>query len=452
MRLLSRRESGTMLVYALMVLVVGAMILAGWIHVMAQRVKYTEYGIDAVKRRIVLENSRALASQCLLHNVLSGSMSVFSGTLDGGWGGFTFTSTNIVPLTSVSSSAWINVFSPGGSGGYTADITGTLTDGSAGGYDGIAWKFQARSRSPMLGFDLYTSQIIPLLGSDIHVGSNLSVNGNAVLWAPDSPNTFSLKASSYQVPSSTLTTILGFSGTSLVPSNFVFTPVTTGAGFSGSSSTINPGGSGATYYASLLYKAGGPIGRTPADADAVSVYSGTAAMVNTATTSSANGVTSDGAGNLTIDLSNESLQKVYIQDRLATITLQGYVSGGFKTADELPAVMVVYVETGSSRLTTISLQNPNNRRLYLGVNKATNGSVTIQPTVSGTWRLMGTFENTPVSFSVSAGALQVVGGVRSDQSILVNSGTVSVTRETSPLSLLERYGDRNVWLETYRND
>jgi hypothetical protein len=72
--------------------------------------------------------------------------------------------------------------------------------------------------------------------------------------------------------------------------------------------------------------------------------------------------------------------------------------------------------------------------------------------VSGAWRLAGTVENAKVAFTVGAGTLQIVGGVRSDQSVLVNSGTVSVTRETNPLSLMERYGDRNVWLETYRND
>ncbi len=441
-----------MLVYALMVLVVGAMILAGWIHVMAGRVIYAEQGIEAVKRRIVLENSRAMASQYLLQNVLSGSLtSTVSGTLNGGWGGFTFTAPNVVPLTSVTSSAWINVFSPGAGAGYTGDIVGTLSDGSSGGNDAIAWKFQARSRSPMLGFDLYTAQTPPA-GFDIHDDSRLIVGGNALLWAPDSPNTYSSKVSTYQVPSGTSTTVAGFSGSSVLPSNFAFTPITTGAGFTGSSSTVYPGGTGATLYSSLLYKAGGPTTRSPVDPDSVSAYSGTTALVNTATTSGMNGVVSDGGGNMYIDLSNESLQKVYIQDNISTLTLYGYVSGGFKTADELPAVLVAYVETGSSRLTTISLQSANNRRLYLGVKKATNGTVTITPTVTGTWRLAGTFENTQVAFTVGAGTLQIVGGVRSDQSVLINSGTVSVTRETNPLSLMEHYGDRNVWLETYRND
>ncbi|CAN5408157.1 hypothetical protein BH09VER1_BH09VER1_09840 [soil metagenome] len=446
-----------MLVFALMVLVVGAVILAGWIHVMAGRVLYTEAGIDAMKRRIVLENSRALASQCILQNVVSGSLTAaVSVTLDNGWGGFTFTATNVVPLTTYGSPAWINVFSPGGSGGYSAEIQGTLSDGSnpLGSSDitsDYPWVFKARSRSPMLGFDLYTSQTPPS-SFDIHDAANFNVGGNVVLWSSDSPNTYLLRASTYQVPSFTSTTISDLSGGVLLTSNFAFAPITTGVSFTGASSTVNPGGSGATYLSSLLYKAGGPASRSPADPDAVSVYSGTGAMVNTATNSSVNGVTSNGGGGLTIDLSNESLQKVYIVGSLTSITLQGYVSGGFKTADELPAVLVVYAESGASTLSTITLQNPNNRRLYLGVKKATNGVVTIQPSTSGTWRLAGTFENTPITFSVGSGTLLIQGGLRSDQSVLVNSGTVSVTRETNPLSLIERYGDRNVWLETYRND
>lgn len=449
-----------MLVYALMVLVVGAVIMAGWIHVMAGRVIYTEQGIEAVKRRIILENSRAMASQYLLQNVLSGSLSVaVTGTLDGGWGGFTFSSGTGVPLTSLAFSPWINVFSPGGAGGYCVDVVGTLSDGSnPQDYSNVvsdyAWKFQCRSRSPMLGFDLYTSQVPPS-GFDIHVDSSVIVGGNAMLWSPNSPNTYSQKAYTYQVPSYTTTTVTGLSGTSILPSNFAFAPITTGAGFSGSSSTINPGGTGATYYSSLLYKAGGPTTRSPADAASISVYSGTTALVNTATTSSMYGVTSDGGSNLYIDLSNESLQKVYIQDnppKITSITFYGYVSGGSSTADQLPAVLVTFVETGSSRLNTISLQSSNNRRLYLGVKKENNGTVTITPSVSGTWRLAGTFENTKVAFTVGSGALQIVGGIRSDQSVLVNSGTVNVTREANPLILMESYGDRNVWLETYRND
>ncbi len=466
-----RSQSGSAIIYALIVIVVGAVVLAGWINVLAARVLYTEQMSAALQRRIVLENSRLLASQYLLQNVLPGSYTGTSSatlTVTGTtWAAFQITGTNIgSPLTSTSISAALNAFSPGGGGGYTLDISAALNDGSAGAFAWNPWMFQARSRSPMYGYDLFTSQRPTLSpGSQIVLASGLNVRGNtvspayagssflganAVLWRPNAPNDYRLtSAVSYETPTVSFPTVSPIN--SGLMSNFVFPPVTSGSGYDGSISVINPSGTAPN---SLVTK------HNMTGAGAISIV-GTGTDTYTTTTQDPNtGVitgtytylSANGAGAVTVLVIEPLLNKIYIPGSTTTLILQGQANAAdLVTANQRPPLLIVVNETGASSLTSIQLQNQNNRRFYIGVKKSTAATVTVSAT-AGSWRLGGVFENTALSYN-AGGALSLTGGLRTDSSIsLVAGTTVNITREnddTDP-KLLERYADRYGWLETYR--
>ena len=176
------RKSGTIVVYALIVLAVGAVVLAGWVQLLATRSANVEIKASEVQRRITLENSRLLASQYLLQNVFSGT---FSGpvTNSNSWGRFVIPASATSALDSAAlaapggSSNTINHFSPGSYGGYTLDLTVSLSDGLTN----FRALFRARSRSPMLGYDLFTQQDPSI---SLAVSGNVTAANNVMIWNP----------------------------------------------------------------------------------------------------------------------------------------------------------------------------------------------------------------------------------------------------------------------------
>ena len=163
-------------------------------------------------------------------------------------------------------------------------------------------------------------------------------------------------------------------------------------------------------------------------------------------------LSANGSGTVTALVIEQLLNKIYIQGNTTTLVLQGQAnSADLVTANERPPLLIVVNETGASSLTSIQLQNQNNRRLYLAVKKSTAATVAISAT-AGTWRFGAVFENTALSFT-AGGALVLTGGLRTDSSISLTAGTtVNISREnddTDP-KLLERYADHFSWLETYR--
>ncbi len=131
--------------------------------------KYVEEAIKpAINRRIILENSRALATEYLLENVLPFSYhdapTINFDALDG-WGAFSLAPSGqtLVPLNSTTvqhgvaggvSFGQVNHFAPGLGGGFQSVISGTLSDGESD----YGWAFYAKSRSPVFAGDLLTIQ------------------------------------------------------------------------------------------------------------------------------------------------------------------------------------------------------------------------------------------------------------------------------------------------------
>ncbi len=444
------RRSASALIYALIVIAVGAVVLAGWIYLMGARTLFTEQMSLAVKRRLVLENSRQMVSSYLLENVLPGSHAAgFTADLGNTWGAFTIDGPAVSegpwqPLESEAVSEAANVFSPCGSGGYTVDFSAALSDGNAT----QQWLFQARSRSPLFAFDLFHSlKPTENPSTQIIVQAGLRVDQGAVLWAPNAPNSYALTVGSYRTPTVGLpsASLLDGGGANVLLSNFAFLPVTSGAagtglGYDGAVSVVSPAVVGAVNSLSQRVLGSPHVYVDPN-------------VENTDET--LDGVTCDGAGNVTIDLLEPGVSRIYIAGGVSTLTLQGQSSApDLVTADDRPGLLIVVVQDASALrdLTSIQLEGQNNRRLYLAVKKNTGTAVAVtsaSPSPQVGWRFGGIFENTPVNFSVTGDVLQLQGGLRSDQPVGIAGGFVDIVRETDP-KLLERHADRIAWLESFQ--
>ena len=407
------RKSGTIVVYALIVLAVGAVVLAGWVQLLATRSANVEIKASEVQRRITLENSRLLASQYLLQNVFSGTLSG-PVTNSNSWGRFVIPASATSALDSAAlaapggSSNTINHFSPGSYGGYTLDLTVSLSDGLTN----FRALFRARSRSPMLGYDLFTQQDP---SNSMFVSGNVAVANNVMIWNPllgpysfvgNTTNTYQAGATNATGPT---------------PLGFALAPMTSwSANFSGSSNTL-----GQTNYNSVVVRSGTGHRINPTDA-----VSGTPTGV-TVTTNATNRA-------VTINLGTVTNSKFSLGPGTANFSLR--VTGYSGTE---PKTSVVIIATNATNITDISFSGgANNRHLYLGMRNRTAGMTL---TGAGSWRLGGVFEATPLTIS----GLTITGGLRTDRNLTVSGGTLTILRETDP-GTLESATDRVGWLEVYR--
>jgi len=167
-RKLWRSTSGSVMVFGLLIVTVGAVVLAGWAHSLASRTFNAEEALTAHQRRIAERNARYLAEQWVLlghasNTVTTNSVSITVGGTN--WGGFTvsagasntLTTTNFLTnLVGGFTQTNRNAFSPLGNGGFVTNVDVQLTQ-SFRGTDGVSRsatntrRYLLRSRSPLYG-------------------------------------------------------------------------------------------------------------------------------------------------------------------------------------------------------------------------------------------------------------------------------------------------------------
>lgn len=443
MRRERKYSSGSVLVYALLVCMVGGALLAAWISLLGSRVRYVEEAVKpAIKRRIILENSRALATEYLLENVLPYSYQALPAidfdVLDG-WGEFSLDASAqiLTPLNSTTvqhgvsggaSFGQVNHFSPGLGIGFQSVISGQLSDGE----EMNAWTFYAKSRSPIFAGDLLTVQasgvVSPVAGS-VFLGGAIMGAANFVAWQAGA---YGLTARSFQAATvAGVSTIAGPDG-ALVQLDFPFIPVTAGSGYyDGSLNVVGPAGN-INSLASRL------AGMAPV-------------LVDPQMAQTMGGATTDGTGAVTIDLSQVS-GNYRISGNMTQLTLVGVENA--VTGESYPMARIVYIQTLASAgaAMPIVLSGDNTRRVYLGLKKL-DGSATVSLAGAGgaSWRLAGSFEACPVTFTLGGQGLTVTGGFRTDRGFqITGGGSVTIQRDVAAWGNLESFADRNAWLEVYR--
>ncbi len=385
----SRRGSAMLL--ALLVILAGSFVLAGWVMVMAAQVFFAEEAASAQKRHIAYANSRALAEQFILQFMAtSPGVPAGSASLTDGWGEFTLAtgmSGSWISLKSNAPPERLNPFSPGGALGYTVTLD-TILSGSA------TRHFQIRSRSPLFGgysFTIHQPVAAMPTGATIYTDT-LTWPRKWGFAAPPltSGETASGSYAGY-LPQIPMLDLIG-------------APVTVTAGTAGITETISGQKRVVTVDLNTLNLEG-----FPSAPDAILIHYE---------------VPSDkgSSGNLTG----------------AQLILQG---GG----SDLPATLITF-KAGAIGLESVQLTGTNARRIFLRVSNPI-GAPTLILSGTGSWRLATTLLNAPCALNTGAG-LTLTGGIRTNSAITISGGGLTLYWESNPGGL-EGLADRIAWLESF---
>ncbi|MGI9240567.1 MAG: hypothetical protein ACR2RV_07180 [Verrucomicrobiales bacterium] len=484
-----RRQNGSALLVCLMVMLVTTVGVASWLAIINGRTAYTEAVEDGMRRRVALENSRSIAEEYMygvaatLDAAPAASFPVDPDAVPNPNPPVDADQPDIVeqveiaantagPLeeTSVDPISRVNRLGMAeGTDCYQTFYNVALGRGS----NQRIRRFELRGRSPILYGDLVTLHqptITPgnTASPDIRFRGNVNVKGRTVFWRPDmidydsdslyASNEYVLKSAGYgDLP--TYNSV----GDRLRPSNFPFKPVSAGStstgslGFDGELSTVENAANPINTMFERIGGVGGSVGRVEANGDVIS---------------SERGVVSNGSGSISIDLSESSLSKIYINNNTRTITLNGQADDtAFAAAADLQPVVLVIIQDGSTSrdLDTIELTHRNSRRLIVAVKttidfgqsatrlRATFRWMNSNASPRPTWRLIAIAENTEIRFQHDAdnSHATIYGGIRTDRGFYsdnVDTKSFTIERETDPGDVVTALLDRNVWLESYNPD
>ena len=470
-----RSQLGSALLLSLMIMGVCTMGVAAWIAIINGRAAYSDATEDGMRRRVALENSRAIAEEYLYNYATtqdSGAAALFPQV--------TYPPDNaeqpdIVERMQVA--AWVDGslnsttpvwrasrMGPSNGGGYYRNYQVLLGKGG----NQVLRDFEVRSRSPILSGDLVIFNqptITPGDPSDpdIRFRCNMHVNGRTVFWRPDmievrDDNHFSTKAYAVMTRLVGDYPVVDSSGNRLRPSNFPFTPVTGGA--------VGVGALGYDGRISNVENSYASINSIPSKLDTPIEAVGTVI-------SSERGVESNGSGTITIDLNNPDLDEVLIEGDTSKVVLNGQIDdSAFAAAESMKPVVIVVLQDGyisTRNLSRFELYRRNSRRLIIAVKKerapwdpSSDLRCTFEwmntehnpPEPFPTWRLITIGENTELRYihDSSNSEVTIYGGLRTDRGLW---GSSSLNRkffiepEPNPQSLIEGYLDRHVWIESY---
>jgi len=383
------RREGSLLVLALLVVLVGAVVLAGWAQLLATKAVFAESASSGQNRRIALENSRSIARGYLLANMISNAIPATN--IVTSWGNITVSPATALWTSSgavgTNDAAWKNPFSPMERWGYYSTVSAVVSDGS----QDHAWTFLIRTRSPVAaGYPLV-----------LHKGSSRSGLGGITYSNQPYIDYIDYTGGHGE------TNVSGFPGFPQIPMTSVTNAYSSTNAYLG-------------YF-------GAPVSGTPAGSPIIGV-----------TTNSANGT-------ITLDLttlddgSTNSLVRYEVPAAAGNATIATLVIQGTATATD-KAVHIV--ATNNTALTRVVLSGANQRRVYIN----RSGAATMVLSTSGyssAWPIGITLSGTEMSVSPP---LTISGGIRTDSPL---GGTVTLTPNSDP-GALDAIGDRMMWLEDFR--
>ncbi|MEI6032699.1 MAG: hypothetical protein WCS65_00280 [Verrucomicrobiae bacterium] len=445
---------GTIMIFALLVILGGALVLAAWAQMLSTRAAYPDTTAEGVKNRIAIANGRALARQFLLEQMALDPGSTNrtnsftpSCSLANNWGGF------YLFFVSRDNNIWTNTnFSEGNpfstfGGKSFVDASNTCwISNSADNRE--YWTFRIRSRSPLLaGYPL-------------------------VIHSPGATNT-NATANDYRASACVLwTNLVGYSAFPVTP----FTASTNTNGYATAAFSAPPNTS-YTNVATLNY--------TNISAVTNGIYP-TNATGGTATTNTTNIsstiYTNYTGGNTTIVLdpsryyTNASYSNAILRyDIPATVTNYPYLDAAAHrrytnaTVTALTingttsATNALHIISTNASLATVTLSGNNTRKIYM--NKS-GGDLTLN-----TANYSGYTNYFALTFSAGASGyhltvappttapktLNLRGGLRTDGNITVTPAGTLVTPvilsnsvDPTPGTNMEYMGDRIMWLEETR--
>lgn len=410
--------SGSVLVFAVLLLTVGAFVLAGIAQLAATQALVGENEWEMVNRHIRLDNSRAMARQYVMQRMFIGPITNDVSYTDGsGYGGFQISEApgtdnywTTLSTTNTNVNLKINPFTLMERGGfYRVVIGGTITDG----VDDIAWNFQVRTRSP--------------IAAGYPVVQHKPANANLSGLVGDSP----------YVDMNNAEQIIGFHEMARMRvSSVTNTNSSDTTGYVGYLDAPTGVASFAPFTAATM---------SPFETDTNGVATNLQAVVNLGST----------------DPNDTSQVLVYLVPSQAEYFETNAIPAITNT---LPVVSVRLIGTSIYGLKPLQIiipsSNTNAQQIELvGNNPADTGRVTylnyrrdtsnpgelqvVTTNATGTWRLGITTSHSDIGFD---GPIDIVGGVRTDGFI---NGSPTLHQELNPGGL-DYIADRMMWLEDYK--
>lgn len=404
----SPERSGAVLVFALLLLVVGALVLGGVAQMTATQSVAGETEWTAAKRRITIENSRAMARQYLLSHMFTFDNGSPAISVSDAYGGFELTAQNVgnfwatASVTAANSMLNINPFNMMERGGfYRVWIPGTLSDGTA---NPVGWNFQVRTRSPLAA-------------------------GYTFVKHRPSPAPAGLYATPPYMDMDTPGAFVGFEGLPRLPVSSVTStdPLGDTTGFQGYLN-VPPGASQAEVFTNVSFVLSTDSSSLQAELELDVTVTDPGEVLRYDAPSSAN--YTNGSG-------------VVMSLPVEALVLKGTMNGDY----DFPVHVVV--DTSTTGISTLVLSNDNNRRVYVNLQRAANdGSVfRVVAENASEWRLGMTASKQDVRFETDGVAIQ--GGLRTDGNVTFLNAPPFFTAETDP-SGLDVIADRMMWLEDNR--
>ena len=406
-------QVGAVLVFALLILVVGATILGGIAQLAVTQSLAGQTEWDAAARRIRLENSRAMARQYVLSQMWRGFGQLPEASLGtsatSGLGGFTIAS--VEPKYGFwlslkqDESDRVNPFNLFERGGFqSAWAVGSLSTGAGS----IPWGFQVRTRSPITAGFAFVNQ---------RAAAN---NSTAIPRLEMQQTDFAT----------------GFSGLPRMPVSSV-TNTNTGdiTGFLGFLSAPKAEAPFGDFYGSTTgletnYFTSGSGATVVTNAEIV-VKLGTFSYYNP-----------DGCLFYEVPSKIDKPETDGSYSYTNSVTRLVLEGGG----DGVP--VQISVPAANTTLTNLVLRGDNVRPVYVDYRKST-GTLIVSTSAANTSFRMGMTLYSSADLSPS-GSLTVVGGLRTGQSLANSQGTVTLQPETSPSWRYDAIADRMMWLEDQR--
>ncbi len=431
---------GTIMIFALLVVMVSTLVLAAWAQMMATATLYPDTTAVQVQDRIAMENARAMARQYLLSSLPSGATLYWEVSIsNGAWGGCRVSSSLNSFWADMNFITAGNPFSPFGNRAFVVTKDTTLSNS----FHSITSRFLIKSRSPLLA------------GYPLVVHTNSSTNLTAT-WVPTNKIYY--------------TNMIGFPC-------FPQVPFTSGTNPSGPNGDLGYFGYFAApipsytnnfntnfTYTNLTYQTNEELIYTNA--------TGGTATTNTFT-KDGNVYTNYTGGNLTALLNPTDVESDIVRYEvpgtdvyLDTNTYRKYTNASITnlyiigSTNQTNHPMHVVVPKNASNLSTITLTNTNNtRKIYL--NKQNSGNMTIKTATTGetyNWWFAATVLPTNTTLTIAAPTtsgryLNITGGFRIAQA-MTNTGNLKINQTPmatgTNIDAVEFISDRVLWIEDGR--
>ena len=403
------------MIFAVLLLAAGVFVLAGIAQLAATQAVVGQDEWEALSRRVRLENSRSLGRQYVLQHMFRSVITNPVGFTNASFGGFSLSPVSgsgsgdywtTLSTTNTNVNIKINPFTLMERGGfYRVVIPGTVSDGITD----VPWNFQVRTRSPITaGYPLVqqrpasndvTTLVDPPYIDMYHAEQFVGFHDMARMRVSSVTNTNANDTNGY----------LGFLDVPIgVAAWGVFTnaePVPHGVGVTNLQMVIDLGAD------------------DPNDVNNVLVYEvpGTADYIDT---------------NAVPPTTNNNLPVVAV--KLVGTDLYG----------RKPLQVVVPASNTNVRSLVLDGFNSESlgRPVYFNYQRAAGSGETLQvitTNATGVWRIGITAAHCDIQFD---GPIDIVGGIRTDGSIL---GNPSLEQELNPMGL-DYIADRMMWLEDYK--